>query len=44
MAACYPGGGSSYHKHIDNPSKDGRRITCIMYLNKDWDVEVSLIQ
>ena len=40
MAACYPGGGTGYKRHVDNPTKDGRRLTCIMYLNPEWDVQV----
>jgi Rps23 Pro-64 3,4-dihydroxylase Tpa1-like proline 4-hydroxylase len=39
MVACYPGGGTLYKRHIDNPSGDGRCITCIYYLNKGWKVE-----
>ncbi|KAL7023608.1 hypothetical protein ACKWTF_012704 [Chironomus riparius] len=38
MVACYEGKGSHYVKHIDNPNKDGRCITCIYYLNVNWDV------
>ena len=40
MIACYPGSGSHYVKHIDNPNGDGRRVTSIYYLNKDWNVQV----
>ncbi|XP_053969746.1 hypoxia-inducible factor prolyl hydroxylase isoform X1 [Anastrepha ludens] len=37
MVACYPGSGSHYVVHVDNPNKDGRVITAIYYLNVNWD-------
>lgn len=39
MVACYPGNDTKYLRHIDNPNADGRCMTCIYYINKDWNVE-----
>lgn len=37
MVACYPGQGTRYKRHVDNPSSDGRKLTTILYLNEHYD-------
>eukprot|EP00439_Symbiodinium_sp_Y106_P034700 s4847_g4.t1 len=40
MFAIYPGDSSRYIKHVDNSlGTDGRRLTAVLYLNKDWKPE-----
>ena len=39
MIAIYPGNGTRYVKHVDNPVKDGRCITSIYYCNESWDMD-----
>ncbi|GFO32264.1 Egl nine [Plakobranchus ocellatus] len=39
MLACYQKDGSYFRRHIDNESKDGRCLTCTLYVNRDWDIE-----
>lgn len=39
MATCYPGNGARYTRHCDNPNKNGRKLTAILYLNADWKPE-----
>ncbi|KAL4237791.1 Egl nine 1 [Mactra antiquata] len=37
MVAAYPGSSTGFLRHVDNPSGDGRCVTCIYYLNKNWN-------
>ena len=37
MVACYPGDGTGYKQHVDNPCQDGRKLTFILYLNRDYN-------
>eukprot|EP00759_Apiculatamorpha_spiralis_P022183 PhF_6_TR26517/c0_g1_i1/m.38343/K09592/EGLN, HPH; hypoxia-inducible factor prolyl hydroxylase len=39
MLALYPGGGSRFIRHIDNPNRNGRVLTCVYYLNENWTPE-----
>ena len=40
MAACYPGGGARYVKHVDNDENHRlcrtRMLTALIYLNESW--------
>ncbi len=39
MLANYPGEGARFARHIDNTTKDGRRVTLLIYLNPGWKRE-----
>ena len=39
MLTVYPGEGARFANHVDNTTADGRRLTCVMYLNPGWTVE-----
>ena len=37
MCTVYPGEGARYIRHVDNPDKNGRLLTALLYLNADWE-------
>jgi len=39
MLTCYPGNGSKYTRHVDNPNENGRILTVIYYLNASYNKE-----
>jgi len=39
MVSRYPAEGRGYEKHVDNHMQDGRVITCIYYLNENYNRE-----
>ncbi|KAH7703691.1 CRE-EGL-9 protein [Aphelenchoides avenae] len=39
MLAIYPGNGSRYVKHVDNPVRDGRCFTTVYYCNENWKLD-----
>ena len=39
MASRYPADGARYNRHIDNPDRNGRKLTAIIYFNEGWAPE-----
>lgn len=39
MFAMYPGDGTHYVKHYDNPNQNGRKLSMLLYLNDGWRPE-----
>ena len=39
MITCYGGNGARYTRHCDNPISNGRKLTAILYVNKNWNVD-----
>ena len=37
MVAVYPAEGARYARHCDNPDRNGRKMTVILYLNPGWE-------
>lgn len=41
MISCYPGAAANYRAHIDSVSTgDQRCLTCLLYLNEEWNAAV----
>ena len=36
MCTVYPGAGARYVRHVDNPDRNGRLLTALLYLNPEW--------
>eukprot|EP00400_MALV-I_sp_L67-5_P001094 gene1094-1031_t len=39
MIAHYPGKGARFQRHVDNTTKDGRKLSVVIYFNKQWKSE-----
>ena len=37
MIAYYPANSNGYKQHVDNPNQDGRKLTFILYANREYD-------